>query len=77
MSNEWFWALQYADSFPTEREADEAVLALAKQEGFLAGRSTAGGKVQAFFQDTSGGGQLPDNMRRVMLRPSMIESWGR
>lgn len=81
-SDEWFWAIQYIDAFKTEREADEALLALSRQDGFLAGRTIApsrpkpGWRAQVFFEDEegprSGEAALPDNLRRVMVRPSML-----
>jgi hypothetical protein len=54
---EWYSAIQYIDAFPTERESDEAVLALSQLDGFLAGRTIApspakpGWRAQAFFED--------------------------
>jgi hypothetical protein len=87
--DEWFWVLQYSDTLPTEGAADNAVLALAELDGFIAGRSVRpspskpGWRVQAFFEDASAtldmsrvphSGPLPDCMRRVITRPSMIES---
>jgi hypothetical protein len=88
--DDWFWVLQYYDTLPTERAADEAVLALSGLEGFIAGRTVRpspakpGWHAQVFFEDASAtldmsgvprsAGSLPDNMRRVVTRPSMIES---
>ena len=89
-NDDWFWVVQYADTLPTEAEADDAVLALSQLDGFLAGRSVRpspskpGWRVQALFEDSSAtldmsgvprsGTPLPDNMRRVITRPSMIDS---
>jgi hypothetical protein len=87
---EWYSAIQYVDAFPTERESDEAVLALSQLDGFLAGRTIApspakpGWRAQAFFENTSGGQLprmggvpssgtvLPDSLRLVMVRDSML-----
>lgn len=90
--DDWFWVIQYIDVFRSERMADEAVLALAELEGFLAGRTIAptpqkpGWRAQAFFEDVvrsldmssvprSEDANLPDNMRRVIVRPSMLENF--
>jgi hypothetical protein len=90
-SDEWYWAIQYVDAFASEAAADEALLALYEQVDFIAGRTIApspakpGWRVQAFFEDTArtrdfsriprGGEWLPDNLRRVVIRPSFIESF--
>lgn len=78
-SNTTVRALQLTDTFKTEREADEAVLALAKQDGFMAGRSIRptpqkpGWRVQAFLEDHSQKSDpLPDGVRRVLLLPSLL-----
>ena len=58
-SNEWYWAIQYVDTFPSEAHADEALLALYEQVDFIAGRIIApspakpGWRVQAFFEDVA------------------------
>ena len=62
--DDYFWAVQYVDVFPSEAAADEAVLALSRLDGFLAGRTIApshakpGYRAQAFFREDSDG-QLP------------------
>jgi hypothetical protein len=82
-SDAWYQAIQVTDTFPTESAADEALLALSHQEGFIAGRTIApsrpkpGWRVQAFFKDEPGtnAASLPDGCRRVTVRNSMIEAF--
>jgi hypothetical protein len=84
--DEWYWAVQYVDTFATESEADDAVRSLSTMDGFIAGRtiktspSKPGWRAQVFFEDETpptGGEILPDNLRRVRTNDAMLSSFMR
>lgn len=92
-NNDWFWAIQLTDEFTREADADQALLALSEQDGFLAGRTMPPGsksskwRLQVFFEDDSKSRSLsyesrneewlPDGLRHVFVRPSFLRTMSR
>lgn len=89
-TNKPYWALQVIEEFAIgpfgDRDANECLAGLRKQDGFLGGRilapspSNLSHRVQAFFQDepevTENGAWLPDGVRRVILPGVMLRQLG-
>jgi hypothetical protein len=86
-SSEAIRTIQYLKTFKSEKEADEAVLALVQLDGCIAARTLRhtpqkpGWRAQAFFADNSktldllgksSSADLPDNCQRVLLLPNFL-----